>query len=581
MKKTAVIVILALLAIAQQAQARPYSKETEQLLERVDSLISQYTNICQQRQQEISRMAAQPKPTTPKRQFERNERLFHEYQFFNLDSAKAYVDANSKIASAMGNPAMQALCHIRKSYLLSAAGQIHESLKEMERVDRSSLKDSLWIEYYGQMSLLYSRFAEYIDVGGKAQMELYQKEYEYADSVLALLPQESPYYYIYRAIKQIYWKQHAQGIAELQGYLATNRKLTIANSQMLYLLAAMFRESKQPEKQLESLAYAAAMDLILCNNDNSSLKDLSDMLYNLGDNERAYNYISMCMAMASKMNNRVRLVNASSVFGKIQKKNSEEKEQRNQMLVVLLWVIGIFTLVLIFVALYLYRVLKQRSRQRKELHLLNDELNSSNMELADTNKQLKESLAEITHLNGQVNEANDQLSEANAQLSALNTQLQEQYALTEKYLTFVLTLCSDYISKLDQYRKNINRKVKTHMYEDLLQQTESPLMVQSELKDFYRTFDNIYLHVYPTFVSDFNALLQPNQQITPKEEGRLNTELRIFALLHLGFTDSGKIADFLHCSTQTVYNNRLRTKQKAINRDDFDEQIRSIGTKKA
>ena len=305
------------------------------------------------------------------------------------------------------------------------------------------------------------------------------------------------------------------------------------------------------------------------------------MLYNLGDNERAYNYISMCMAMASKMNNRVRLVNASSVFGKIQKKNSEEKEQRNQILVVLLWVIGIFTWVLIFVALYLYRVLKQRSRQQKELHLLNDELNSSNMELADTNKQLKESLAEITHLNGQVNEANGQLSEANAQLSALNTQLQEQNALTEEYLTFVLTLCSDYISKLDQYRKNINRKVKTHMYEDLLQQTESPLMVQSELKDFYRTFDNIYLHVYPTFVSDFNALLQPNQQITPKEEGRLNTELRIFALLHLGFTDSGKIADFLHCSTQTVYNNRLRTKQKAINRDDFDEQIRSIGTKKA
>lgn len=413
---------------------------------------------------------------------------------------------------------MQALCHIRKSYLLSAAGQIHESLKEMERVDRSSLKDSLWIEYYGQMSLLYSRFAEYIDVGGKAQMELYQKEYEYADSVLALLPQESPYYYIYRAIKQIYWKQHAQGIAELQGYLATNRKLTIANSQMLYLLAAMFRESKQPEKQLESLAYAAAMDLILCNNDNSSLKDLSDMLYNLGDNERAYNYISMCMAMASKMNNRVRLVNASSVFGKIQKKNSEEKEQRNQILVVLLWVIGIFTWVLIFVALYLYRVLKQRSRQQKELHLLNDELNSSNMELADTNKQLKESLAEITHLNGQVNEANGQLSEANAQLSALNTQLQEQNALTEEYLTFVLTLCSDYISKLDQYRKNINRKVKTHMYEDLLQQTESPLMVQSELKDFIALLTTFtctsILHLSATSMPCCN----PTNRLPPKRK---------------------------------------------------------------
>lgn len=578
MKRTIIITIVALLSLAQQTQARPYSKEIEKILEKVDSLIGEYTGICMQRQQAISRIAAQPMPASPEGQFKRNERLFHEYQFFNLDSAKQYVDANGEIAQRLNNSSMKALCHIRQSFLLSATGQIHESLAEMEQVDRSALKDSLWIEYYGQMAMLYSRFAEYIDIGGKTQMDLYKKEYEYADSVSELLPQESPYYFIYRGMKQIYRKQHAQGIAELQGFLMTKRELTIANSQMLYLLAAMFRESKQPDKQLECLAYAAAMDLTLCNNDNSSLKDLANMLYELGDNERAYNYISMCIAMASQMNNRVRLVNASSIFEKIQKRNAEEKEQRNRMLVVLLWVVGIFTWVLIFTLIYLYRVLKQRSRQRKELHQLNEQLHGSNAELADANQQLKASLAEITNLNHQVSEANGQLSEANSQLSALNEQLQQQNALTEEYLTFVLTLCSDYISKLDQYRKNINRKVKTHMYEDLLQQTESPLMVQSELKDFYKTFDNIYLHVYPNFVSDFNALLQPDQQITPKEEGRLNTELRIFALLHLGFTDSGKIADFLHCSTQTVYNNRLRTKQKAINREDFDEQVRSIGT---
>lgn len=577
MKRTVTIAIIALLAMTQQMQARPYNKEIEVLLERVDSLIGQYTSICQKRQQEISRRAMMPTAKTLDAQWERNELLFHEYQFFNLDSAKRYVDANAEIARQLANPAMDALCHIRRSFLKSATGQIHESLEEMEHVDASLLNDSLRIEYYGQMAMLYSRFAEYIDIGGKGQRELYQKEYEYADSVLAILKEDSPYYHLYRAIKLSYWKQYAQGIGELQGFLATDRQVTLVNSQAVQMLAALYRDSGQKEAQLMALAYAAAADLELANNDNASLKDLADLLYELGDNERAYTYISMCMAMASQMNNRVRLVNASSVFEKVQKRNAEEKEHRNNMLVILLWMIGIFSWVLIFLALYLYRVLKQRSRQRKELHLLNEQLNGSNTELAEANKQLKDSLHEITNLNSQVNEANGQLSEANAQLSSLNTQLQEQNVLTQEYLTFVLTLCSDYISKLDEYRKNINRKVKTHLYDDLLKQTESSLMVQSELKDFYKTFDTIYLHVYPTFVSDFNRLLQPEAQIVPREEGRLNTELRIFALMHLGFTDSGKIADFLHCSTQTVYNNRLRTKQKAIDRDTFDEQVRNLG----
>ncbi|WP_240053874.1 DUF6377 domain-containing protein, partial [Bacteroides uniformis] len=85
------------------------------------------------------------------------------------------------------------------------------------------------------------------------------------------------------------------------------------------------------------------------------------------------------------------------------------------------------------------------------------------------------------------------------------------------------------------------------------------------------------LHVYPSFVSDFNSLLQPEYRIIPKEEGRLNTELRIFALMHLGVTDSSKIADFFHWSTQTVYNKRVYIRQKAIDRETFNDQVRKLG----
>ena len=66
--------------------------------------------------------------------------------------------------------------------------------------------------------------------------------------------------------------------------------------------------------------------------------------------------------------------------------------------------------------------------------------------------------------------------------------------------------------------------------------------------------------MYPTFVSDFNALLKDEEKIILKPDALLNRELRIYALLRLGITDSGKIANFLRCSTSTVYNYRMKKK---------------------
>ena len=103
-------------------------------------------------------------------------------------------------------------------------------------------------------------------------------------------------------------------------------------------------------------------------------------------------------------------------------------------------------------------------------------------------------------------------------------------------------------------------------------------MAQNELKEFYHNFDAIFLHVYPDFVNDFNALLQPDERIMLKEGELLNTELRIYALVRLGINDSIKIAEFLHCSPQTVYNYRLKTRNKAIiPKEEFADTVRSLG----
>ena len=84
--------------------------------------------------------------------------------------------------------------------------------------------------------------------------------------------------------------------------------------------------------------------------------------------------------------------------------------------------------------------------------------------------------------------------------------------------------------------------------------------------------------VNESFIEEFNELLQPESRITPQKEKSLTTELRIFALIRLGITDSSKIAAFLNYSANTIYNYRSNVKNAAIGpRDEFENAVKRIG----
>ena len=108
-----------------------------------------------------------------------------------------------------------------------------------------------------------------------------------------------------------------------------------------------------------------------------------------------------------------------------------------------------------------------------------------------------------------------------------------------------------------------------------LKQANQDLREANTIKENYN-FDTVFLRIFPDFVNRFNALLRDDEQIRPKAEGQLNTELRIFALIRLGITDSSQIAEFLHYSVNTIYNYRARVKNKARNREDFERAVTQI-----
>jgi hypothetical protein len=147
----------------------------------------------------------------------------------------------------------------------------------------------------------------------------------------------------------------------------------------------------------------------------------------------------------------------------------------------------------------------------------------------------------------------------------------------EEYIGRFMSLCSQYIDKLDNYRKMVNKKMKNKELEELFRISKSTELKEKELEELFLNFDSVFLHLFPNFVNDFNGLLQPEVRIQPKEENRLTTEIRIFALIRLGIEDSSKIAEFLHYSVNTIYNYRARIKNGAIgNREQFERQIKTL-----
>jgi hypothetical protein len=102
-------------------------------------------------------------------------------------------------------------------------------------------------------------------------------------------------------------------------------------------------------------------------------------------------------------------------------------------------------------------------------------------------------------------------------------------------------------------------------------------LIDAELKEFYHNFDTIFLSIFPTFVEDLNASLVEEEGIHLKKEEQLNTELRVFALIRLGISDSLKIARLLHYSVNSIYNYRVKIKNKAAgDRGKFGKQVMKI-----
>ena len=560
-----ILFITALSIFSGYATGQIMSDNIERMLQSLDSLVVEKETFVVAKEKRIEELRKMEKKVqTEEEQYWMNKLFYEEYMVYDSDSALSYKHKNLDIAQRLNNPQWVAQWKIEQSFISSATGFLKEGLDLLNEIKVENLSSYAKTDYYGQMMYLYSHYGQYSGENS-SQTALYNiQEKSYRDSVYFHIPGDHPLYLWYRGWQSKGTPQAAEVRDQLSHVLATSKFNSRPDAMNSYILAQLYKEENKEEEFLRYLILSSMADIRSANHDIASLEELGKILYEKGEIDRGYSYLNYCLSCAQLYKNRIRMIGISSALDAIHKTYEQRNKKQEADLRRYLLIVSMLSLVLLAAIFFIALQMKRLKDSRKKLNVANQALNNHVDELELAHVQLAEANNQLQSLNGQLLEANNKLTESNY--------------VKEEYIGYVFNICSSYISKLDEYRKNINRKIKAGMVEEVKKMTDASSLASNELKEFYANFDAIFLHIYPDFVSDFNALLQPDKQIIPKEGELLNTELRIYALVRLGISDSVKIAEFLHCSAQTVYNNRLKTRSKAIvPRENFAEIVKSLG----
>ena len=556
--------LISFLFVASLWAEEKHSVETESWLLRLDSVIQQrqvFDAMKSKRLSEMYKKKESLRSTSEILSF--NTQMYDEYYVFDSDSAMNCVVQNLKIAQQTNNEPLIHEWRIKQSFVLAATGLLKESLDVMESLDVSRLSNENKIAYYNQMVYLYGHFGQYTGTG-ELQDYYIGLERQYNDSLHAIVTPSDPQY-LWFGVWYLIGKGQQDVLKErLQKTVSQSSLTTRYDAMAAYALARVYKENGNEDMFVRCLAMSGIADIRASNKDVASLQELAEFLVDQGEIIRAYNYINVCLQISQEYRNRVRAVSISRVYDRILQafldRDMDQRARLKKTNVALISLLVLLAIAIVFIVSSLLRLRKSRYR----LHEVNKELKRRRSEIASANQHLKE--------------ANESLIDVNEKMKKANEQLRESNLVKEEYVGYVFAICSNYISKLEEFRKDINRKAKAKMLKEILSMTDKETVVQDELKEFYQNFDAIFLRLYPTFVEDFNALLNPEERIVPRKGELLNTDLRIYALVRLGINDSVKISEFLHCSPQTIYNNRLKVRNKSkLSKTEFTEALRKIG----
>ncbi len=490
--------------------------------------------------------------------------LYDEYCVYDSDSAMYYAERAINLAHQLNRRDLVDEMELNKAYIYSATGMLSEAENLLARINPDSLSTKLAMQYYEGVLFLSTHTDQYF--GRQYDSKMYSMQ---MDSLLKqarrnITPDHPKFIWLMGWSCLSSKKEAAEAIPIVRERVDFYDYSTRGNAMDAWVLAKLYERIGDSEKYLKYLILSAQADVRACNKEIASLEEIVQLLYDLGDYEHANFYLNYCISRANEYKSRVRTGRLAELQRKTLGAINESIEHQTKLNRIYIYILIFVLAILIASVLYILRQ--------------NKKLKASRINLSDANAALSSKVEELQSIRHQLHAANEKLRESYETAHNTARQLSEINDSKEQYIANIFTICSNYISSHEEFRANIHKLLTARKFEQAMQLVKSPELSYEEIKQLYANFDKIFLQLYPDFVADFNTLLREEEQISLKKADTLTTELRIYALVRLGLNDSVKIARFLHCSVQTVYNTRQRTRNKAaIPREEFAIRVRSLG----
>ena len=548
-----IIIFLCLCTICMCRLHAADSSRADSLLLKLDQAIKERPIYMEQKELKLVELKRQLHRQIPdEERFAILGTLLDEYRSFNTDSALHMAEEREQIAIRLGNREYIDNARMNKADVLGMTGMYKEVMDLMRNIHIDRLPVDIHPYYYHIYRTVYGLMADYAVTAYEKKLytELTDK---YRDSLLLVNKDNLLIHTLIQSDQYNVRNEYDKAIRLLTDYLALQKDYEHDVAICAYTLSESYRLKGDKEKEKEYLIVSAMADMKTAVREYISLRKLAVLLYQEGDIERAYSYVKICMEDAAACNARLRKLEILEIFPIINDAYQQKTEKQQEQMKWALVSISLLSLFLLLAIFYVYKQMKKVAAARREV--------------IDANKRLKE--------------LNDELHLSNAQLKEANHSIAENSYLKEEYIGRYMDQCSVYLEKMDNYRRSLGKIAATGNVEELYKNIKSSKFIEGELNEFYTNFDNTFLQLFPTFVEDFNALLADDEQISLKAGERMNTELRIFALIRLGITDSVKIAQFLRYSVTTIYNYRTKVRNKAAgDRDLLEQEVMTIGKSK-
>lgn len=438
------------------------------------------------------------------------------YYSFQSDSAMFYTCKEYEAAMRTGNERHRVNSLLNKAQLNNITGNYFDTKTILDSLDR----DSLHPTHFARMCSVYNILHEYaltLSIGPE-QADYHKKmAMEYKDSLLAI---ENNVFVHTHKLMVLGRTEEAMDI--IKHYCDSLPMNSPKKSMAAFLVSIIYRDRGEEEKEVIYLAQSVASDIITAKKEHTAMIRLASILFEKGDLRRAYRYINKALDDATLCKANLKMESISKLMPAITDAH-EHMVRRNYLM---------FTLALALICFVSFRLFKSLALQKKQ----------------------------------------------KSELASINRQLGEASNIKNTYITRLILECNSRIDRLDQYRKDLNRKAQSGDKDVLLRELRSHSVIEKEWKNFYDMFDSTFLSIFPGFVDEVNKLLAEGNGMIPKTQGTLTPELRIYALIRLGIDSSDKIATLLRYSKTTIYTYRSKTRQKAIRPEHFEDEIRRISS---